>query len=83
MFLSTRRICSVISAGVVSVCLCIASSPAMATTVGFRTAGVNPGAAVSLNPQPIPPGISGLGGRLSVNPQPLPPGVPGQFMLYQ
>ncbi len=44
---------------------------------GFK---LKPGAAVSLNPQPIPPGsessiiiVSGKGGYVSLNPQPLPP----------
>jgi hypothetical protein len=68
MFVSTRRIRSVLAASAISVGLCIASSPAMADTSGFTATGLNPGAAVSLNPQPVPPGVLGLGDQVSLNP---------------
>src|SRR5260221_218384 len=77
MFLSSRRIRSVLAASVISAGLCFASSPAMADIGGATTAALNPGAAVSLNHQPIPPGVLGLGDQVSLNPQPIPPGVLG------
>ncbi|MDT5340261.1 MAG: hypothetical protein QOD90_5766 [Mycobacterium sp.] len=44
----------------------------------------SPGATVSLNPQPLPPGpdrnLGGRGTAVSLNPQPLPPG-PDYLML--
>jgi len=80
MFLSIRSIRAVLGASAISAALCIAS-PAMASSGNVRMGAISPGAAVSLNPQPIPPGHTDeeLGPirpdeAESLNPQPIPPG---------
>ena len=73
MSFSTRSIRAVLVAGAASASLCIVS-PAMANSGNLTMRAINPGGAVSLNPQPIPPGFVNPGGPISLNPQPIPPG---------
>jgi hypothetical protein len=74
---SPRRIRSVLAAGIACAGMCFAAAPALAATSATGMARINPGTAVSLNPQPIPPGFTGFGVAVSLNPQPLPPRVAG------
>jgi hypothetical protein len=80
MFFSIRSIRSVLAASAISAGLCIAS-PALANSGSVGMRAISPGAAVSLNPQPIPPGFGNPGGPVSLNPQPIPPGRGGPLSL--